>query len=297
MRAVVTGASGFLGVHLVEELLKSGWEVTAVIRHDSPNRSRLNNKNGLTVLELDISEISQLTQMTEGTYDAFFHLAWEGIRGSARNDRQLQQRNLINSKAAADTAKKLRCSTFVTSGSQAECGITSGAITEESLLQPVCEYGKAKAEFLSFASDFCAENGIRLIWARIFSLYGRYDYSGSLISRTIALMSENKPIEMSEGTQIWNYMNVCDAAMAINAVVSSDFSGIINIADIDSRPLKEYIIEIKSIADSQSELLFGKIPSPAGGTVNLLPDTSLMKRYFTPKINFADGVGALLKGI
>ncbi len=296
MRAVVTGASGFLGIHLVEELLRRGWTVFGVIRPNSPNANRLPEHENFHSIYLDISDISRISAIVEHC-DGFFHLAWEGIRGSARNDREIQQNNLKNSISALKSSCEMNCEFFMTSGSQAELGLNSADGSESAICAPTCEYGKAKAKFLEISRNFAAENGIRLIWARIFSLYGKYDFDGSLINYALRNMLSNAPISLSPCTQMWNFMNVRDAAEAIVEIVLHGFGGIVNIADITSIPLRDYIIQMREVVHSESELKFGEIPFPSTGAVELKPDTSIMQRYFTPKIPFKEGILLLLKGL
>ncbi|MBE6844780.1 MAG: NAD(P)-dependent oxidoreductase [Ruminococcus sp.] len=302
MRAVVTGASGFLGVALVNELLNNGYEVTAVVRPFSPNMKRLIRHQKLNIVELDMADISQLKSKTDGCYDVFFHFAWSGIRGDERNNKQLQETNVVSSKGAVHAAHDLGCKVFVSSGSQAECGITTDVITEETPLNPICEYGKAKVSFMTYAKDFCEKNKISFVWARVFSLYGAMDYKNSLINYALDLMLENKPVSLSPCTQMWDYMNVKDAVRAIRMVSEERCSGIINIADGNYRLLREYILQMKEIAKSESELLFGEINSSGNELVNLCPDISILKNIgFTPQISFECGIRELidlkLKGV
>lgn len=296
MRAVVSGASGFLGVHLVEELLRRGWTVFGIIRPNSPHTNRLPEHENFCAITLDFADISRVSDFV-GHCDGFFHLAWAGIRGSARNDREIQQNNLKNSIAALKAAAKMNCEFFMTSGSQAELGANSSDGRESAICAPTCEYGKAKAEFLEISRNFTAENRIRLVWSRIFSLYGKYDFDGSLINTALRKMSNNEPVPLSPCTQMWNFLNVRDAAEAIAEITLRGFDGIVNIADITSNPLRCYIIKMREILHSESELRFGEIPFPSTGAVELRPDTSLMQRYFTPKIPFEEGISLLLKGL
>lgn len=295
MRAVVTGASGFLGVSIVNTLLERNYEVLAVVRPASANISRLPETERLSCIELDISEISELPKYSFGKFDAFYHLAWSGIRGKDRDNADLQEINYINSISALNAAKNMGCKTFVSSGSQAECGLTDEIITEKTPLNPVCEYGKAKVKTLTYAENFCEVMGIKLIWARIFSLYGIFDYEKSLINYALNMMLENKPVRLSECTQLWDFMNVRDAADAVISAAESELNGIVNIASGSPKPLKEFILEMKQILDSDSELLFGAIPASGKGTVSLRPDISLLEKCvgFTSKIDFESGIREL----
>ena len=99
-------------------------------------------------------------------------------------------------------------------------------------------------------------------------------------------LKAGESIEVRSGGQKWNYVYVKDAArqigeLAMNAMEDEHFgSGIYNIASEDTRVLKEFIIKMKEICDSQSELRFGGYDSEKD--VNLEPDMRKMKNVVTP---------------
>ncbi len=296
MRAVVTGASGFLGVSLIERLLENGNEVLAVIRPNSLNLSRIPKCNALSVVQIDANDISELCLNIKNQYDTFFHLAWSGIRGNDRNDADLQSKNYFNSVAAVETAFKIGCKTFVSTGSQAECGIKNEVIDENTSLEPVCEYGKSKVRCLNFEREYCYTHNMKFVWARIFSLYGKYDYSKSLINYAIDSMLQNKQVNFSPCTQMWDYLNVSDASRAILLAAESEINDIVNIADGNFKPLKDFIYEISDITKSNSKLVFADALSWKTPLVNLCPDVSYLKKRtgFNANVSFRNGIEELI---
>ncbi len=82
-RAYVTGAAGFIGSHVVDNLLAEGWEVTALDNFDpfySPSVKRANTRLHLLsgryrLLQIDIRDLQALQQSLPGNYDAIVHLA------------------------------------------------------------------------------------------------------------------------------------------------------------------------------------------------------------------------------
>ena len=65
LNIAVTGATSFIGVHLVEELLNRGHQVYAVVRPNSVNLGRLRVHQNLKIIQCDIQEIFKLTKLVD----------------------------------------------------------------------------------------------------------------------------------------------------------------------------------------------------------------------------------------
>ena len=103
MRCIMTGATGFLGQALCRELTENGHEVTAVVRPESAEKARSLAARKVILLPLD--ELENLGHYTEGQ-NVFYHLAWNGSAGNARNDYGIQLSNLTYMEKALKAAKR-----------------------------------------------------------------------------------------------------------------------------------------------------------------------------------------------
>ena len=175
--AVITGAAGFTGCNLVETLLKQGYFVHAIVRPVSSHNVRLQKSNRLQLVECDMSEYGDLWRKISGPCDIFFHLAWQG----ERDDFHAQAENIHDTLSALEAAYKLGCKRFVCTGSQAEYGPQTDLITEETLPVPNTAYGAAKLAACVLTRQRALELGIEWVWARIFSLYGKYEPHGRML--------------------------------------------------------------------------------------------------------------------
>jgi len=290
-RIVITGATSFIGLHLLHEWLKEECEIFAVVRKNCQKLHLLPQDEKLHTIALNMEEYDQLPDYIEKA-DDFYHLAWEGTRGSARNDIDLQQHNYVCTLKAFHAAKQLGCSFFLGSGSQAEYGKMSESIHEESPCHPLTEYGKQKLRICQELQTLAKENSIRFIWTRIFSLYGVGDSPQTLVSSCIEKMSKNEAIFLTECSQIWDFLYVSDAVQAMKQfALMPCASGVYNLASGDIRPLREYICEMKEILSSSSELNFGAVPYSPEGVVNLVPDIhKLLQTGWKPQTSFRDGI-------
>lgn len=295
---VVTGATSFIGVHLIERLLEEDCIIYAVIRPNSSNAYRLPVSDRVKVIELDLSRIEDLLNyIHEKEVDAFYHLAWEGTRVPYRDDKELQNRNYEGAIKVANISIKLGTKLFVGSGSQAEYGKFNGKVDETYPCKPITEYGKAKYRAYLDIKELMNRNGVRFIWTRIFSVFGKYDYSGTLIMSSLKKLLSNAPIDMTACTQMWDFISVKDVADVFAKFPSEKCeNGVYNIASGDAKPLHVFVENMKKITKSDSLLNFGVMPYGKEGPVSFEPVVDKLKNElkWKPNISFEDGIKELI---
>lgn len=295
-RIVITGATGFIGIHLIEQWVGKNAEVYAIIRPHSKNSGRIMRNDHIHTIELPMEEYDRLPVMIDSA-DYFYHLAWEGARAPFRDDAELQKKNYECALQAYEAAKKLGCTFFLGSGSQAEYGNTSGLVNEVYPCKPANEYGKQKLNACKMLLEKAKFDAIKVIWTRIFSVYGPYDFPGTLVMTAIERMLANEPIEMTEGIQLWDYLYVADAAAAMVFLAEKECeNGVYNIASGDYRPLRTFVEEIKTVLHSSSELRFGSLSYDMRGPINLMPDSSKIKALgWKPIVDFDNGIRRIVE--
>lgn len=296
-KVVITGATGFIGLHLIQEFLKSNCEIYTVVRPKGKHTERIPKDEHIHVLPLPMDEYGELPNAIEQA-DYFYHLAWEGARAPLRDDGTVQKHNYTCAVEAFHAARNLGCSFFLGSGSQAEYGLTCGLIDEAYPCSPITEYGKQKLRACQTIGNLAMESGMNFIWTRIFSIFGPGDYPGTLVMQALEKMSRNEPVEMTQGTQLWDYLFVSDAARAMAAFPSAACcNGVYNIASGEYRPLRTFVEKMKEIIGSNSELHFGAVPYGTGGPVNLTPDPTKVKKALAwqPEVSFEAGIRKIIK--
>ena len=269
---VITGATGFIGKYLLLNFLSKGYFVCAVVRSEEKkielvellgrNNACLSN---ITVLISNLDDISA-DKFGEVSYDAWFHLAWDGVNRGGVDDPLIQGKNVIFSRQCLKCAKELNCSFFADFGSRAECSgdvkIVEETMTEISL----SAYGAKKKEFYEIAKDYCKKHDMKYVHFRIFAAFGPGDHPWSLIMTACRNFLNNASMQLGACTQAWNYLDVRDIAALVVLVyerakesANPDTTGeIINIASKKSRPLKEFVMEVYDVCSSSSQLSFGE---------------------------------------
>lgn len=285
---IVTGAAGFLGMNLVERLLREeDVHIYAVVRSNSPHNARLIESERLTVVPADLSAYGRLDEQIKEPCDVFFHLAWQG----GRYDFAAQYGNITDTLAALEAAARLRCRRFIVTGTQAEYGPQTVLITEETCPHPTDAYGAAKLAACALSRQRAADLGIEWIWGRVFSLYGTYEPEGRMLPALVAALRAGRSFALSSsGAQNWDYLYAADGADALAAFAERGRAGeIYNIAHGGYRPLRYYIEEARRVLVSQSDVTYGTANE---GVFSLQASVEKIQRDtgWMPATAFSDGL-------
>lgn len=312
MNIIVTGATSFIGVPMIEQLLKMGHQVFAVMRPGSAHAARLAVQSpDLHRIEIEMKEFDQLAEKIDVRCHVFLHFGWDGSGSRNRSLRDVQQSNVAGSLKALEGAARTGCRRFIFSGSQAEYGICQEAMTEDLLCNPISEYGKAKVDFYHRAAQKCSqwklENRYEMeyIHARIFSIYGPGDHPWSLVESCLRAFQADQSISLGECTQQWNFLYIEDLIQALLALVFSEIrfeaaqpAAIFNIAGSagETRPLRQYVEAMHQICKKKGSYVYGDRLAHAEGPANLIPDITKIREQtgWEPRISFEEGIKRML---
>ena len=268
--------------------------------------------------------------------DAIIHFAWDGVGSKGRENPEIQEQNLLMSKGFYQWGLQRGVKYFLFAGSQAEYGRGTRKNPE-----PVSAYGKAKLSFSRYGlsggkgeesysfqeepktvdslekttqgknPENSQEEGrkgkMAFLDLRIFSVYGIGDHESTLVQTLVQTILAGQSMDLSPCSQMWNFMEVRDLARAIAFLLEGGFgSGTYDLCGKESRPLKDYVLEIEALGKaflekkegrkdrSESLLRFGERASNAEGPVDLKPSVKdLYDRGFQEKISFSQGIEEL----
>lgn len=293
-RAIVTGASGFIGNHLVQELLRHDYEILAVVRteHGAEKLRALEEAN-MHIVVCDVPDFENLYKEAYGTYDVFFHMAWTGVSGPQNRDVSLQMRNVEGAVRAVEVARDLKCKRFLGAGSihEIEC------MKELELPEAVSNYANFYKTSKLAAHYYCklkaAQYGIDFLWPRLTNTYGAGERSGRLISSVIQQLLRGESPALTEGNQMYNFIYITDAAAAYRLIAEkgNTFQQYV-LGSNEVRPLRDYLMKIGEIVNPHMELGFGKHPFRG---ISLTEEALITKELFddigfSPVVAFDEGI-------
>lgn len=246
MKVLVTGANGYIGRHVCQQLLDKRHDVIACDLHfDQEIDSRVKH------IEKD------LFSKTNGMYEALgapevcIHLAWRDgfVHNSQNHLGDLSSHYKLLTSLVDDGLKQL-----VVMGTMHEVGYYEGAVSEDTPCNPLSMYGIAKDALRRALILYC-KNKCVLQWLRGFYILGDDGHNHSIFTKILQAASEGaKTFPFTTGKTKYDFITVNELAFQIAAVASqTKISGIINVcsgepvslADRVEQYIKENALDIK----------------------------------------------------
>jgi nucleoside-diphosphate-sugar epimerase len=212
--SLVTGASGFIGAHLVARLLSEGSRVSVVVRRPSTVPSEWRDRVEIIACD-DFSE-TNLRQLWRTPVETVFHLAAYGVLPSHRDSDEMLGINVVLPAALARLCAE-RGARMIMAGSSAEYRrpLTNGPIAESAPLEQGKLYGAAKAAGGLMASAIASESGTGFRLLRLFKAYGAGEASHRLLPALVKDLGRGERVALSAGTQVMDFVYIDDIVEAI----------------------------------------------------------------------------------
>lgn len=259
--ALVIGASGFLGNHLVKALRRAGYPVVAWVRTPLAHEPDA----GLTTepwpgVEAFAQAIARLER------PVVFHLAAAADR-AARNPGLQFESNVVLTAKLIQACASAGVRGFVHAGSCAEYErVPEGVpITEATAPGAVDLYGASKAASGLWAQAVARYGGFGFVWARLFALYGPGLRPPRLLPTVHAALRGKRPVDLTPGTQIQDWLYVEDAAAGL--VHLGDYAAqgrhaTINLCTGKARSTRDFVTMFAQRMNEDLGLLrFGGLPA------------------------------------
>jgi len=291
MKAIVTGANGFIGSSVVKKLISEGIFVLAISR--SFEKSRLQSHPNLRTMELSLDNIYLLEKLVNfEEYNLFYHFAWDGSSGNLRNNEKIQIQNALFTIDCLRIAKNIGCNKFIAAGSIMELEVNEVIYTQESKPGTQYIYGIGKVLAHGLAKPIANQIGISLVWTLITNAYGVGEESPRFINQTLRKIINKKPLEFTSATQNYDFVYIDDVASAffLLGLYGKENKHYV-IGSGNPRPLRNFIEEMCGSLKVSYSPVFGRVPFTG---VNLpLQYFSTNDIYydcgFKPLISFSEG--------
>lgn len=308
-RIVISGPTGAIGMALIEKCIEEKTEVLAICHKGSARIKNIPSSPFVTVLEADLADYKNLFRDCEidKPAEVFYHFAWNGTVGDARNDMYMQTNNIAFTIDAVELAKRLGCHTFIGAGSQAEYGRVEGKLTPDMPVRPENGYGMAKLCAGQMSRVVCEKLQMKHIWTRILSVYGPYDGAGSMVMSAVKKFRDGEQAAFTPGEQMWDYLYSKDAATIFYALGEKGVHGnVYCVGSGQARMLKEYIKDIYCAVTKEQlpendkkleeKLGIGRVSYAEKQVMYLCADTSLLEQHIgkIEHTDFKQGICSIL---
>jgi nucleoside-diphosphate-sugar epimerase len=247
MKALVTGANGFIGSHVCRELLARGADVRAARRSGSDCWRLPDASPHLEWVECDLLGASEsvLARICKQV-DACIHLAWGVVPGqyltaAANDDYRAGSLRLFSVLAGQG------CRQVTGAGTCFEYAQASEPLDESAPVHPVTAYARAKLSTYLGAEDIFRGSETAFAWARLFYLYGPSEDSRRLVPDVTVKLLRGERAPVTSGLQVRDFLHVTDVARALVEVSLSRLRGRVNVGSGDPVRVSEVVQAIGAI--------------------------------------------------
>jgi UDP-glucose 4-epimerase len=303
MRAVVTGAAGFIGSHLTELLLDRGAQVTGIdcftdyYARSAKEANLAHNKgrNGFRFLEARIQD-ADLPAVLDGATHVFHLAAQAGVRKSwGRDFRVYTEHNIDASQRLLESCVGLPLERFVYASSSSIYGDNASMpMREDARPQPVSPYGVTKLAAEQLCYLYHVNHGVPTTSLRYFTGYGPWQRPDMAFHRFIRAALDGDPITLfGDGEQTRDFTFVKDAAAATAAAGDRGVPGrAYNIGGGSRVTINQVLEMIGRLAGRP--LTVRREPAQKGDMRDTFADTGLAKQDldFAPAVSLEEGIEA-----
>jgi nucleoside-diphosphate-sugar epimerase len=280
-KILVTGATGFIGNYVVNELLKANHEVIAT-SVKAEKAATMPWYHNVTYIKFDLAAFDDTVDYYRllGSADRAIHLSWEGLPNY--NASFHQSVNLPRHFSFLQNLIKNGLKHLTVTGTCLEYGMQEGKLTEDLPPQPANPYALAKDSLRNSLQQLQDLYDFGFSWIRLFYMYGKGQNEQSLFSQlNKAIIAKATEFNMSGGEQIRDFMPVEEVAACIVKIALQDrITGIINCCSGTPVKVKDLVEKYLQEQHVSLRLNLGYYPYSNYEPMEFWGDNTKMKSIF-----------------
>lgn len=306
-KAIVTGGAGFIGSHIVDELLDRKIETFVIDNLSTGSLENLKQHDGNKLLHVVIGDAKNIGNLMSGISDidvVFHEAAIASITRSISEPMVVHDVNVNMSLEIMNFCVANKVRRLVFASSAAVYGVIKGKASEESVCRPYSPYGATKLAVEDYLSAYYHTYGLETVALRYFNVFGPRqklnDYSGVITIFINQLMNKQTPTIFGDGLQTRDFINVKDIVQAnMLCMDSKNAAGeMFNVATGNPTSILELLLTIKSATGTENISHKFDPPRPGDVKFGLANTEKIMKAIgFAPKITVSDGLTDVVKHI
>jgi len=293
-RCLVTGASGFIGWHLIKNLIEESAEVSCIVEPGT-GRGELESAGGISDIHTaDLTDFGAVRRAVEAAKPSIvFHLAAAGVADPAIEPVRAIRVNVegtVNLLLALNGSYEL----FINTDTCHAYGAGPAPLREIAPPAPIGVYAASKVAAWHFCNVFFRTQGWRIVTLRLFTVYGPRQSPRSLVPSVLLAGLRERELPMTGGEQRRDFIFIDDvvAGYLMTAENPASAGRTINLCSGRGISLRELVSMIESL-DVPLGVKFGALPYRQEEASEIVGDNSLAGEIlgWEPKVGLEEGLG------
>ena len=269
-RALVLGASGFIGYWLSRALRAQGAHVTCAVRSHEAAERLTKEHLGQVIVRRDLADLDALEEWLPALRPSVvFNLSGYGVD---RGERDESTADLLNHRLVERLARVIAALPhdewvglrLLHAGSALEYGTTGGVLAEDSPCVPTTVYGRTKLAGTEALQRVVRETGLDAVVARLFTVYGPGEHAGRLLPSILEAARSGTPLLLSEGSQRRDFAYVEEVTEGMLRLAVSEVKPgeVVNLATGAMHSVRDFVEASAAVLRVEPALIrFGALPS------------------------------------
>jgi UDP-glucose 4-epimerase len=294
MKALVTGAAGFVGANLVRQLLRAGHEPVAVVRPGGNTWRLAGTSTEAEQVGIDLRDpVAVERAVRDVRPDVIFHLAAHGAYSWQNDFDAMLSVNVGATKALLTAAHDVEAS-LVNAGSSSEYGYKDHAPQEGERVDPNSDYAVTKVTATHLCRLAASASGVQAVTLRLYSIYGPWEEPGRLMPTLVrrAVAGGWPPLVGPEIARDFVWVeDACDAFVRAGTTAFADRGAVINIASGTQTTLEVLVETARRVLRVPAEPVWGSMPARSWDTSIWVGDPNLAEQLLGWKAQTTIAVG------
>lgn len=305
-RAVVVGGAGFIGSHIVDELINRGVETFVIDNLSTGSMENLKQHKHNELLHVflgDMGEIERLLEDIDGINVVFHLAAIISVQRSVHEPLAVHEANVTKTLKIMNYCVSKNIKRFVFSSSSAVYGVKEAKLSEDMQCNPASPYGASKLAVEDYCKAYQHCYGLEPVMLRYFNVFGPRqilgDYSGVITIFINQLLAGESPTIFGDGYQTRDFIHVKDIVQANLLGADNDemVGRFLNVGTGESINLLDLLAHLKEITGTEKiEHKFGPVREGDVKKGESKID-EIKKLGFEPKVSRIDGLRELVEFI